>query len=828
MRILYLSQRVPYPPNKGDKLRSFNQIKFLSRFHEISLVCLSDNNSDLQHVSALKSYCKSVDIVPLSTFSSRMNALKALFTCSPLTRAYFYSDSLKRIVENKLKSQTFDLIFVYCSSMAQYAEDVTNLPKVIDYVDVDSEKWAQYALHAKFPFRQIYSIEDRRLRRYETLLCDKFQRGFLVSEKEVDDFCHLVTPCHTVVPLLNGVDLDMFQPSVQPYDTRRIVFTGVMDYFANIETVLYFYREIFPFIRKTLPDVKFYVVGSKPVKELIELGKTDPGIIITGYVEAIQPYVQQSAVFVAPMRIARGVQNKILEAMAMGVPVVTSSLGLTGISATVGVEILVDDDPYKFAQQVLKLINDSAWRGEVSRNARKAVEDKYNWSNSLSGLNETLSEVVAQFSSRSGSLAEELEKSKNGAASRRVTKNGGMKILYICHRFPFPPKRGGKIRPFNMIRHFTSLGHEVTVCSISRSPDEAREGGGIAAYCKHYEMAPINKTVQAARMVARLPLVTPSSMGFFYSPGLKRRIHRLLARESFDLIFVHCSSVAQYVEDVKGIPKILDFGDMDSQKWLEYAHHKPFPLSMGYWLEGVKLEAAEKRLALKFDICTATTRAEWETLRGYGTAVDTDWFPNGVDAEFFKPDNEGYDPDTISFIGRMDYYPNQECMFDFCSNTLPVIQAQCPNAKLLIVGADPSTAVLKLGELPGVTVTGSVPDVRPYVLRSAVMVAPLNIARGTQNKVLEAMAMGVPVVASRIVAGGVDAEDGVHFLVGNGPDDYAQACLRLMQDHSERARFAQAGRDRMLTNHDWHASMRRLDGIVDRLMAGYRDKQITT
>lgn len=823
MRILYLSQRVPYPPNKGDKLRSFNQIKFLSRFHEISLVCLADNSSDLQHKSALKPYCKSVEIVSLSSFYSRLNVLKAFFTNKPLTQAYFWSSVLKKIVENKLKNETFDLIFVYCSSMARYVEDVANLPKVIDYVDVDSEKWAQYALHAKFPLKQIYRIENRRLRQYETLLCDKFQRGFLVSEKEVDDFYHLVIPCHEVVPLLNGVDLEMFQPCLQPYDTRRIVFTGVMDYFANVETVLYFYREIFPFIKKAVPGVKFYVVGSNPAKELIELGKVDPDIIITGHVETIQPYVQQSAVFVAPMRIARGVQNKILEAMAMGVPVVTNSLGFKGVSATAGVEIIVEDDPYNFAQQVVRLINDRAWREDISRSARKSVEQRYDWNENLSGLNLTLSEVTNNFSGGSKIPAENSLPLDLHDSIEPGSRAASMKILYICHRFPFPPKRGGKIRPFNMIRHFTSQGHEVTVCALSRSSVEAKEGMGIAAYCKRFIMAPVRNTVQSLRMAARLPLLTPSSMGFFYSAELKRRINILINTQKFDLIFVHCSSVAQYVEDVKGIPKILDFGDMDSQKWLEYAHHKPFPVSLGYWLEGFKLEAAEKRLARKFDICTATTRAEWETLKDYGTAADTGWFPNGVDAEFFKPDNEGYDSDTICFIGRMDYYPNQECMFNFCRNTLPLIQAQRPATKLLIVGADPSPAVLKLGELRGVTVTGSVPDVRPYVLRSAVMVAPLTIARGTQNKVLEAMAMGVPVVTSRMAAGGVDAEDGVHFMVANGPDEYAKACLRLMQDPVERARFALAGRERMLTNHDWNASMQRLDVIVERLLAGYNN-----
>lgn len=394
-----------------------------------------------------------------------------------------------------------------------------------------------------------------------------------------------------------------------------------------------------------------------------------------------------------------------------------------------------------------------------------------------------------------------------------------MNILYVCHRFPFPPKRGGKIRPFNMIRHFTASGHRVTVCSLARSAEEAREGEGIAPHCAHYEMAVVSNPLQTLRMVARLPTPVPSSLGFFYSPSLKRTIDGLLARERFDLVFVHCSSVAQYVAHLQSIPKILDFGDMDSQKWLEYARYKPFPLSVGYWLEGTKLEREEKRLASQFDMCTATTRAEYETLRGYGVSVPADWFPNGVDASYFAPDGGDYARDTLSFVGRMDYYPNQECMIQFCRDTLPRIRARRPDTKLVIVGADPSPAIRKLGELPGVTVTGSVPDVRPHVLRSCAMVAPLNIARGTQNKILESMAMGVPVITSEIAAGGVDAEADAHLLVARSPDEYASAALKLMDDAQERARLARTGRERVLSNHDWEASMQRLDGIVAKCLA---------
>jgi sugar transferase (PEP-CTERM/EpsH1 system associated) len=399
-----------------------------------------------------------------------------------------------------------------------------------------------------------------------------------------------------------------------------------------------------------------------------------------------------------------------------------------------------------------------------------------------------------------------------------------VKILYLCHRFPFPPKRGGKIRPFNMIRHLSAAGHEVTVASLARSPQEAKEGKGIAQYCARFEMAVVNKPVQVARMVLRAPSPVPSSMGYFYSATLARRVRELLSRERFDLIFVHCSSVAQYVAGVRGTPKILDFGDMDSQKWLEYARYKPFPLSAGYWLEGRKMERAEKRLARLFDACTATTRAEWETLEGYRTGVATDWFPNGVDNGYFAPSGEPYDPDTLCFVGRMDYYPNQQCMLNFCAIVLPRIQVRRPKTKLLIVGADPSAAVRKLQDLAGVTVTGSVPDVRPYLLRSALMVAPLNIARGTQNKILEAMASGVPVVTSGVAAGGVDAVDREHFLVASTPEEYAFAALRVLDDRTERARLASAGRARMLSQHDWGRSMRRLDRIIERCIGVYHGR----
>ena len=364
-----------------------------------------------------------------------------------------------------------------------------------------------------------------------------------------------------------------------------------------------------------------------------------------------------------------------------------------------------------------------------------------------------------------------------------------------------------------MINISRTRANEYRSRALARTPGEAEEGRGIAPHCARFEMAVVSNPVQAARMVLRLPTPVPSSMGYFYSGDLAWRVRGLLAREGFDLIFVHCSSVAQYVAGVHGTPKILDFGDMDSQKWLEYARYKPFPLSAGYWLEGRKLEREERRLAGLFDLCTATTRAEWETLEGYPRGSPPT-FPEWRGQRLFFPHRRALPRGHHMLRRRMDY-TQPECMYDFCAMVLPRIQLaarkrSAHNRRRSLAGGQ------ELAERPGVTVTGSVPDVRPYLQRSALMVAPLNIARGTQNKILESMAAGVPVVTSGAAAGGVDAVAQEHFLVANAPEEHAAAVLRVLEDRGERARLAAAGRARMLSHHAWERSMRRLDRIIER------------
>jgi sugar transferase (PEP-CTERM/EpsH1 system associated) len=394
-----------------------------------------------------------------------------------------------------------------------------------------------------------------------------------------------------------------------------------------------------------------------------------------------------------------------------------------------------------------------------------------------------------------------------------------MRILFLAHRFPYPPTFGSKVRAFNMIRHLAQA-HEVTVMAPARSAAEADEARGIAAHCASYEAFPVAGWAQLVKVGITLPTVVSASEAYFHSGAMKAAIARRVAAGAADMIVVHCSSVGRLVEDLP-LPKLIDFCDVDSRKWLDYTAFKPFPLSAGYRWEGWRMTAAERRLARKFDAVTVATAGELATMRDLGMAARADWFPNGVDTEYFTPGTEPFEPETISFVGRMDYFPNERCMVDFCRDVWPRLRARRAGVRLQIVGAAPTPAVQALARIDGVTVTGAVPDVRPFVRRSALTIAPLSIARGTQNKVLESMAMGVPVVCSPLAAAGVEAEPGVHLRVARSAEDWVNEVERLLADPAQRAALAEAGRARVFSHHTWPRAMQRLDAIVARCMQAH-------
>ena len=389
-----------------------------------------------------------------------------------------------------------------------------------------------------------------------------------------------------------------------------------------------------------------------------------------------------------------------------------------------------------------------------------------------------------------------------------------MRILFLSHRFPYPPTFGSKVRAFNVIRHLAQE-HEVSVLSLVRSDAEAKEARGIAPFCADHRAIRVHNVVQAAKIALTLASTVTASEAFFQSGALQREVDRQLASASFDLIFAHCSAVGRYIEHVE-VPTLMDFCDVDSRKWLDYLAFKRWPMTLGYRWEAWRMAAAERRIAKSVDAVTVATRGEVAALAEAGVTERVDWFPNGVDVDYFTPASQPYDSDLITFVGRMDYFPNVQCMVDFCTEVWPLLRRARPALRLQIVGAAPTAPVLALARLDGVTVTGSVPDVRPFVQNSALTITPLKIARGTQNKILESMAMEVPVISSRVAASGVDAVAGEHLLATDGAAETCDAILRVLGDPAERARLAKAGRARVLSHHAWPNAMKRLDGIIER------------
>jgi len=384
MRILFLTHRVPYPPNKGDKLRAFNILKHLSRRHLVHLACLSEDRSDLEYRDELTKYAQEIDVVFMSALWRRFKSAFYLFSKRPLTLPHFYSQSLAAKIKKAMDKERFDLIYIYSSCMAQYVLEDKKTRKIMDFIDVDSDKWYQYSQFARFPLNIIYGLEGAKLRRYEEKIAANVEKCIAVSNEEIGLFKSFL-PKEKLLAISNGVDFEYFKPGNNGYERNRLIFTGAMDYFANVDAVLYFYRAIFPLIRKQVPGTRLFIVGANPSKEVQALAR-DRDVTVTGFVEDIRPYLERSSVCVAPLRIGRGIRNKILEAMSMGVPVVTMTRALFGIDAMPERDIFIADEPEQFAKKTINLLKDNELRQKTSKNSRKLIQEKFDWGISLDKL----------------------------------------------------------------------------------------------------------------------------------------------------------------------------------------------------------------------------------------------------------------------------------------------------------------------------------------------------------------------------------------------------------------------------------------------------------
>jgi len=386
VRILYLCHRVPYPPNKGEKIRAFHQLRAIGARHEVDLFTLADQPEDMAYRSVLAQYCRRVTVSRLSPTVARLRALSSFFTRTPLTLPYFYSAELAAEVRKALLERSYDRIFVYCSSMAQYVEGVKQIPVVTDLVDVDSDKWRQYAASTTLPFSAVYRREARYLREYERTVCERSASVLVTTEREAQ-LVRQISDTAPVWVVPNGVDTDYFKPSATRPESARptVTFTGDMSYFPNEDAVVFFAREVLHLIRKSVPEVRFLIVGRNPSRTVRRLREID-GVEVTGFVPDVRAYLAQTHVAVAPFSVSAGIQNKILEAMSYCLPVVATSRTVRGLSAEVAEIVEIADSPEELGAKIIRFLRDPKLARDSGAEGRRRVAAEYNWDRNLDRL----------------------------------------------------------------------------------------------------------------------------------------------------------------------------------------------------------------------------------------------------------------------------------------------------------------------------------------------------------------------------------------------------------------------------------------------------------
>ncbi len=391
--LLFLSHRIPYPPNKGDKIRSYHVLRFLAERYRVHLGTFVDDPRDWRYVDEVQRWVVESCFRPLESRRARLRSLRGLFDGRALTLPYYADRGMRDWVRRLAQLHRIERVFVFSSAMAQYAllPGLEGARKVVDFVDVDSDKWIQYARSTPWPLSWIYRREGDRLASFEMDVAKQVDGSLFVSAEEARLFQERAQVDSGVGFFDNGVDWRYFDPEVEfesPYgrDEQVLVFTGAMDYRANVDAVDWFARQVLPRILERVPEALFAIVGARPVKAVRKL-ESLPGVRVTGAVEDIRPYLKHARFAVAPLRIARGIQNKVLEALAMAKPVLATPAAVEGIELAQGDELAVAEGAPALAELAVKWLESG--RDQAPR-ARAWIRRRYDWNANLARLEELL------------------------------------------------------------------------------------------------------------------------------------------------------------------------------------------------------------------------------------------------------------------------------------------------------------------------------------------------------------------------------------------------------------------------------------------------------
>ncbi|MEI6893689.1 MAG: TIGR03087 family PEP-CTERM/XrtA system glycosyltransferase [Colwellia sp.] len=407
--LLFLCHRIPFPPNKGDKIRSFNILKKLSEQYDIHLGCFIDDAFDKQYISKLHKYCASVFHLDQHKTLAKIKGLTGFLTNKPITLPYYFDRRMQQWTNRTLAEHKIDKVFIYSSSMAQYLQEkyvqgksqqegaYNALERVIDFVDVDSDKWRQYANKKTGLAKWFFNREYQLLAKEESDICAQFTHSLFVSANEAQLFSDNQPPeqKYKIHGVLNGVDIDFFNPN-NTFSPESLVpqmpficFTGAMDYWANIDAVLWFVEQVWPLILEQQPETVFCIVGGNPSNVIKALANNNKGIVVTGRVHDVRPFIDKAQCVVAPLQIARGIQNKVLEAMSLNKAIVVTTMAMEGINAEPSAGVVITDDKDVYAQACLRLLDEQA-KGLTNR---EWILDHFTWQQTLQPLMRYFSET---------------------------------------------------------------------------------------------------------------------------------------------------------------------------------------------------------------------------------------------------------------------------------------------------------------------------------------------------------------------------------------------------------------------------------------------------
>lgn len=392
MKLLYLCHRFPYPPNKGCKIRAFHTIEHLAKSHDVWCATFVDDPADMQYVPAMKEFCHEVITVPLGRLRAALRGAFDMAIDETLTEGFYRSKPMRDAIRELTTRVKFDSVIAFSSSMGQYARSIDAAIKIIDLCDLDSQKWAAMAQHSRPPRSWFYEAEARRLAQLEAELYDAFDATILISQHEANDWIGDRSKLHVMG---NGVHYPK-RLRTGICASKTIGFVGDMRYMPNIDAVCWFAESIFPTIRHRVPDASFRIIGRSPTRRVRRLADHER-VSVTGEVDDVIEYLNQCQVMVAPLRIARGIQNKVLEAMAARKAVVVTTPVARALRAKADEHLVVGDDPASLANRVVQLLKDPLRCAELGAKAHRWVASEYGWAQQLRTLDRLLAPLRVEL-----------------------------------------------------------------------------------------------------------------------------------------------------------------------------------------------------------------------------------------------------------------------------------------------------------------------------------------------------------------------------------------------------------------------------------------------